>query len=153
MFCRRSRSSLKLTNSLNFKALKPDQLQFCSGVQTNHKQMSIYWCAHLFSHPEPFRELFQKEGNIHLWGNRKCFPMSLPRLMRLLIQTDYWQKSLLLFFLGTGQRCLYHSFHKQYFLCGAGYISTHLVISVHLVPIQNLGSLHEMIRVFFSKLI
>jgi len=88
------------------------------------------------------------EGNIHLWGNRKCFPMSLPHLMRLLIQTDYWQKSL--FFFETGQRCLYHSFlyhsfHKQYFLCGAGYLSTHLVILVHLVPMQYLGSLHEII--------
>lgn len=102
LFFRRSRSLLKLSNSLNFKTLKPDQLQFCSGVQTNHKQMSIYWCAHLFLHPEPFRELFQKEGNTHLWGNRKCFLMPLRHLMRLLIQTDYWQKSLFFFGLAGG---------------------------------------------------
>jgi len=42
------------------------------------------------------------EGNIHLWGNRKCFPMSLPHLMRLLIQTDYWQKSLFFLRLARG---------------------------------------------------
>ncbi len=143
LFFRRSRYLLKLSNSFNFKAIKPDQFQFCSGVQTNHKQMSIYWCAHLFLHPEPFRELFQKEGNTLLWGNRKCFPMPLRCLMKVLIQRDYWQKLLGVFvfvlFFGMARgfsTILSMNSIVFWVFFGGRNISTHLVILVHLVLIS-----------------